>query len=308
MSKRLNLFVGITISSLALTYFVFSTPDNILDAFFNHQIVILIGCLILVPVYFLRAVKYYLILQPYQVSFKSLAGVQFAGIALNNLLPFRMGDILRTGYLYQSLDVPIKDAIISLFIERGIDFGIILLLLISFCIIFFPSDIFYFFAAFSSPMAILLVALVGFGLAYWHLPEVHRFNVNITKKLLGLWPLNFINTLAVLIVAFLQWCLEIILLGTVLSTFVLDSSPSVGVLATFFSNLSTLIPSAPGYLGTFEAAGISAFHMVKFTDLKSAASFVLVLHASIWLFSTTLGIIAMLVLPNTLTFLRRQNN
>ena len=308
MRKYVNLFLGFTISAFAATYFIYSTPNNILDSFFKHQLVIITGCVILVPVYFLRALKYFLILQPYKVDFYRLAGAQFAGIGLNNLLPFRIGDVLRTGYVYKVLTVPMSAAIISLLVERGIDFGIILMLLIGFCFIFFPIEIFQFLSDFCTLIVILFLGFLGTGLMAWYLTKNRKFNLNITKKIRSFWPLNILSTFVVIFVAIAQWFLEIIILGIVLSKLVLGDSLSVGVLATFMSNLSTLVPSAPGYFGTFEAAGISAFQIVGFTDLKNAAGFVLILHASIWLFSTVLGILAIACLPNTLTFVRQKND
>lgn len=308
MRRILNLLIGITISGVTLAYFFSSTPENILEAFFGHRLVVLIGCAILIPIYFLRALKYHLILKSHNVNFERLAAAQFAGIALNNLLPFRMGDVLRTGYIYQILGVPIKEAVISLFIERGIDLLVILLLLISFSTIFYKNEIFLLISTFNVGLLILCLIFLCFGLVGWYSPQIRKFNLKLSKKMFGLWPLNTTNTLLMVVVAILQWCLEIIFLGVVLSELILGEILNVSVLATFFSNLSTLIPSAPGYFGTFEAAGISAFQIVNFSDMKNAASFVLVLHASIWLFSTIIGILAIVFLPDAFTFAKQQNN
>jgi hypothetical protein len=53
-------------------------------------------------------------------------------------------------------------------------------------------------------------------------------------------------------------------------------------------NLFTTIPSAPGYLGTFDAPGIkilAAFRVPK----EIAGAYTLVLHAALWLPITLLG-------------------
>jgi uncharacterized membrane protein YbhN (UPF0104 family) len=53
-------------------------------------------------------------------------------------------------------------------------------------------------------------------------------------------------------------------------------------------NLSTTLPSAPGYIGTFDAPGIamlSAYGVAK----TMAAGYTLVLHAALWLPITLLG-------------------
>jgi uncharacterized membrane protein YbhN (UPF0104 family) len=53
-------------------------------------------------------------------------------------------------------------------------------------------------------------------------------------------------------------------------------------------NLATTIPSAPGYLGTFDAPGIAV--LVAFgVERATAAGYTLVLHAALWLPITVLG-------------------
>ena len=220
MIKLIKLLAGITISCLALAYFIYSTPNNILDAFFHHRMIILIGFAILTPVYLLRVLKYYLILNSHQVNFERLAGAQLVGIALNNLLPFRMGDILRTGYIYKILEVPIKDAIISLFIERGIDLGTILLLLLGFGVLFYPNDIIQILSTFRVPFIILFTLFLILALVGLYLSKVKKFSLPFPQNIKYFWPHSLTNTIIISILAMLQWFLEIIILGLILSWFI----------------------------------------------------------------------------------------
>jgi len=53
-------------------------------------------------------------------------------------------------------------------------------------------------------------------------------------------------------------------------------------------NLATTIPSAPGYIGTFDAPGIAV--LTAYSVPKAlAAGYTLVLHAALWLPVTALG-------------------
>jgi len=53
-------------------------------------------------------------------------------------------------------------------------------------------------------------------------------------------------------------------------------------------NLATTLPSAPGYLGTFDAPGIAV--LVAYRVAKPlATAYTLVLHAALWLPITLLG-------------------
>ena len=53
-------------------------------------------------------------------------------------------------------------------------------------------------------------------------------------------------------------------------------------------NLATTIPSAPGYIGTFDAPGIAILNAYG-VDKSIAAAYTLVLHAALWIPITTLG-------------------
>jgi hypothetical protein len=53
-------------------------------------------------------------------------------------------------------------------------------------------------------------------------------------------------------------------------------------------NLATIIPSSPGYVGTFDAPGIRVLTGLGVTG-EIAAGYTLVLHAVLWLPITVLG-------------------
>jgi len=53
-------------------------------------------------------------------------------------------------------------------------------------------------------------------------------------------------------------------------------------------NLATTIPSAPGYIGTFDAPGIAVLSAYGI-DKAIAAGYILVLHVALWVPITALG-------------------
>jgi hypothetical protein len=53
-------------------------------------------------------------------------------------------------------------------------------------------------------------------------------------------------------------------------------------------NLATTLPSAPGYVGTFDTPGIETLKVFG-VDPAVAAAYTLVLHAALWLPITLLG-------------------
>ena len=302
--RTFNLVLGIIFSGLSLVFFISVIPTDFLQALKEHKHAIIIISAMLIPVYLLRSLKYFLILKTFNLNFYHLAATQFAGIALNNVLPFRMGDILRTGYLRLAMQVPLRAAIGSLITERAFDLAVILSLLSIFIAFFFSHKLVEFILAYSLDLAaVFLISLILLTMTIF----IAFFSEKIQKFILGLrafWTLDLQGILRVLSITIVQWFLEIVVLGAMLSMLVFDDTYSIAILSAFFCNLSTLLPSAPGYAGTFEAAGILPFIAVDFPNMKDAASFVLILHASIWLFSTVLGIASMVAFRPIFYFFR----
>ena len=64
------------------------------------------------------------------------------------------------------------------------------------------------------------------------------------------------------------------------------------MLTTAVVNLANILPATPGYLGTFEAAGIASL-MLLGVSRADAAGFMVVLHAAIYFPVTILGLVFM---------------
>jgi hypothetical protein len=96
----------------------------------------------------------------------------------------------------------------------------------------------------------------------------------------------------VLVTSVAIWLLE-----TVKYWFVMHAFPfTVGFFALMLMNgivnLATTIPSAPGYVGTFDAPGIAVLEAYG-VSAPIAAGYTLVLHAALWLPITVVGAIYM---------------
>ena len=308
MSRLFQSALGLLLSGFALYYFVLVSPSNIGNAFADQMHIIALLCILLVPVYGLRAVKLYFIMRRQNVSFLKLAGSQFAGVALNNVLPFRLGDVLRTGYQIRYLNIRFSAAIVALIVERIFDLCAILILFLSFMILVYFELVTLLLSSYLNIILGILL-LIGmffiFGLMHKKVREKVSF---LWLRALNYWPMSTKDTLKVGSLAIIQWIIEIVCLGLVLSYVLFGTVEPVALLSTFLSNLSTLVPSAPGYVGTFEAAGIFPFYHSSFADMKSASIFVLLLHSSIWIFSTVLGCLSLAFLPESLKILFDGNN
>jgi len=96
------------------------------------------------------------------------------------------------------------------------------------------------------------------------------------------------NVLMVFITSVFIWLLETGKYWFVMHAFDFRVSYFALMLMNGIVNLATTIPSAPGYIGTFDAPGIAVLTAYG-VERASAAGYTLVLHVALWLPITVLG-------------------
>jgi uncharacterized protein (TIRG00374 family) len=96
------------------------------------------------------------------------------------------------------------------------------------------------------------------------------------------------EALMVLLTSVVIWLLETGKYWFVMQAFDFQVSFFALMLMNGIVNLATTIPSAPGYVGTFDAPGIAVLSAYG-VDQGIAAGYTLVLHAALWLPITVLG-------------------
>ena len=114
--------------------------------------------------------------------------------------------------------------------------------------------------------------------------------ISLTNKFLdGLASLRSpSNVLMVFFTSVLIWLLETGKYWFVMHAFDFNVSFFALMLMNGIVNLATTIPSAPGYIGTFDAPGIAVLTAYG-VDQATAAGYTLVLHVALWLPITLLG-------------------
>ncbi len=123
------------------------------------------------------------------------------------------------------------------------------------------------------------------------LPERFRQQTNglMHKFLDGLASLRSpLDILMVFVTSVVIWLLETGKYWFVMHAFNFSVSFFALMLMNGIVNLATTIPSAPGYIGTFDAPGIAVLTAYG-VDQATAAGYTLVLHVALWLPITLLG-------------------
>jgi uncharacterized protein (TIRG00374 family) len=102
-----------------------------------------------------------------------------------------------------------------------------------------------------------------------------------------------VDVLMVLLTSVVIWLFETGKYWFVMHAFTFEVSFFALMLMNGIVNLATTIPSAPGYVGTFDAPGIAVLEAYG-VGRALAAGYTLVLHVALWLPITALGAFYML--------------
>jgi uncharacterized protein (TIRG00374 family) len=273
-----------------------------------------------VAVYFVgvwvRAWRWHYMLRPLKkISTNSMFPIVTIGYMGNNIYPARAGEVLRAAVLKQREGVPVSASLATVIIERIFD-GVVML---SFVFLNLPE-----LARLTGnsgviagiglpiPQLAILGALVFFGallvfIAAAMFPRVTEKIVDwlvlrivparfksqtrdISMRFLsGLESLRSpFEALMIFFTTVIIWLLETGKYWFVMHAFQFQVSFFTLMLMNGIVNLATTIPSAPGYVGTFDAPGIAVL-VAYGVPQALAASYTLVLHAALWFPITILG-------------------
>jgi len=225
----------------------------------------------------------------------------------NNILPFRLGEVLRAYVLWRKEGVHIGTTLTTAVLERLFD-GLTLVCFVLFGLLFLPLSAFLgrlvmvasgvFFGA----LAIFLVLAAHPDrlrqMAHWVLdrlvpPRIRPPLLNFLEGVIaGLEGLRSARDVLVLFgITVWVWLLEALKYWLVSFAFDLHLG-YVGVMVMGGAvNLLTALPSLPGYIGTFEV-GIKILQGMG-APAAAAGSYILVLHAILLIPVTLLGLVFM---------------
>jgi uncharacterized protein (TIRG00374 family) len=272
---------------------------------------------IAVPVYFVAIYvltwRWYYLFRPIKdVSPNRLYPVVLIGYMANNLLPLRLGEIMRTYVLKRREDVPIAPTLTTIFVERVFD-GLVMLSFIFAALLFveFEEPTLQTVIYVTSPLFFGAMA-VFFWLAFNPLRALRFYTwlidrflpgplrekaMSIVQDLMaGLVALRSGRSLILVIASsVLSWTLESSTYWIVMQAFDFEVSFFVLLLVVGFGNLSTILPSTAGYIGTFHAVAILTLTTFDVPRVD-AGSYAIIMHATLWTPMTVAGFIYLLKL------------
>jgi uncharacterized protein (TIRG00374 family) len=236
------------------------------------------------------------------------------GYLLNNVLPWRMGEIGRAVLLGRKPGMTVHRVLSTILVERLYDIILALTLFLA----LLPLAVGLPGTLRSALMGSLVMVMAFAGLwvvlrrPYWlrriieRLPGgIHRWGSHWERFQAGL---ESVNDAGVVVRSFLwmvvSWALAGLKYWLVLRAFL----PQAELIWAFFMLTITLlgaaVPSLPGYIGVYEAAGVLALSVFDVPGAQALAV-TIVMHAIIYLISSGLGILALLSDGETLGDLYR---
>ncbi len=300
---------GLAISALLLVLFLRSVDVWAMVASITgvNPLFLLPGVAIYFVGVWLRAARWNRLLAPFAaVPVARLFCVIIIGFAVNNLLPFRLGELVRTFLLRNSNSVPIAASLASILLERVLDVVVLCGLMVAVSLLAplsgWPAAL----ASFSwlvvgcaaAGLAVLLLA--PRTLLRWALDQAVRLAERLSARLgrlVGsfLGGIRAVETprsmLLVGGVSIACWTAELGLYYFVMLAFGFNSGPLSLIAGMVAANLATVVPSSPGYVGTFDLPLQSVLADTFGVATATASSYTLVAHALLLLPVVLLGLV-----------------
>jgi glycosyltransferase 2 family protein len=269
-----------------------------------------------IGVYFIavwvRAWRWHYLLGPIKkIPTGTMFPITTIGYMGNNIYPARAGEVLRAVILKRKEGVPVSASLATIIVERIFD-GVVMLAFVFVNLpelakltgqsgfvgniqqvavigtaVFIGALIVFLLAA----MFPQVTAKVGLSAIERFTPQrFHERIIGVMSKFLdGLASLRSpFNVLMVFFTSVIIWLLETGKYWLVMQAFDFNVSFFALMLMNGIVNLATTIPSAPGYIGTFDAPGIAVLTAYG-VDQATAAGYTLTLHVALWLPITLLG-------------------
>ncbi len=222
----------------------------------------------------------------------------------NNIYPFRAGEVIRSVMLRNKEGVAISSSLATVFIERIFD-GLTMLLFVFLALPFAPMP-----ASLRNLVVLTTGLFLGATLVFvwaavrpqrlvaiyrWFssrlLPERLRAPADdiFDRFMVGLQSLRSPSDVVMIFgTSILIWLIETLKYWFVMHAFSFSVSFLVLMLVNGIVNLATTLPSAPGYIGTFDTPGILILQAFGVAG-GVAAGYIFTLHVALWVPVTLVG-------------------
>jgi len=259
----------------------------------------------------IRAIRWRLLLVAVRsVHMGPLTSATFIGMMANNLLPARLGEVVRAWVLARREQIPVPTVLASILVERLLDV-LAALTILGLCLAGLPelgggatgllkrAGLAVLLAVAAAVVGLLLVLRFRERLLWacdrWSIQQGRAWlsrGLELFHRFLdGLCVFRSGAQVAVVAgLSLVVWAAAIACFQVLAEGFGLGLTPVQTALVFVIVLFGVAIPSAPGFVGTFHGFCVAGLGMVAGIDPTQAAAYATLLHGSQWVAINTVGI------------------
>lgn len=253
--------------------------------------------------FFPRGLRWQLMLSTIKkVSLADSTRIVALGYAANNILPLRLGEVVRAYVMGNKNDTSKITCLGSIGAERVID-GIVMVSFLGLSMLSLTASI----QQSGELKQILFACGAIFLSAVFLLILILAFSETILQKWKNLWgqtgltiienlihSWSFLRTkkilFKVLLLSILVWLIEGAMFVLIAWNMGLSNPAATGYFILGIVNLGILLPSAPGYIGVYQAATVFAFLALGYSE-SAGLAYGLLVHLAQYIPITIIGIV-----------------
>lgn len=316
--KKLLPGLAVSLVCLAVIFYLIDL-DKFFQAMRQARLWLLgLGALLSIFWLFVRGMVWHTLLQ-HKASYRDTFFTINEGYLLNNLLPFRLGELGRAYLLGRKAGLSFWQVISTILVERALD-------LIMASGLFLSTLAFVVGASWARQAAMITAIVVITGLLILYLVARNQVLVRrlldrlsqrskIAQNLAGRQAQAFLDGLTVLTdtrsfltavgLMIFDWAINIFQYYLMLLAFFPSAKPLWAFFALGSAALGIAAPSSPGSLGVFEAVLVGALAVFD-VEPSSAAAFAISMHFTMYASTSVFGVYALVVDGLSLSGLYRE--
>lgn len=260
----------------------------------------------------LRALRLRLMLKEYRFSFKDILLVNFLSQFLSFLIPVRAGEVAKSVYFSTQFDLPFGKTVVWVFIDRFLDFLIILLAIALILLldptglpgqivqtVFIMTAIFALFFIAAVKSEIFMVRAVNFLSKLLVLKSLKSKFLSLSVTIIAGFAVlrrHPAELFLLIVISFAATLSDTLLWFFAFRSLGVDLSFAKTLLGNCLAALTFLIPSAPGYVGSAEAASLAVFSGFLKVDTNIVSSVSVLYHGLTLVALLIVGISALYIL------------
>ena len=283
--------LSISVATLCL-YFAFQQVnlEDINRALFTANLFyVFLATLITFITFILRSIRWRMLLNtPRELSFVQYMSSTHIGYFLNNILPFRAGDLGRAQLLSnQSKEIRFSFLVGSLVAEKIIDLWII-----GFFSIFIIFSGYQDVLGFKFSLIILLLYIITSTIIFGRnsIVNIVQEKFSITRNFIDGYLLVSKNKIKLVSISILLWCSFVVYIYLVLQALNINLTTQQYIGLTIISSIVTSLPVAPAAIGTYHLAVIYCLSLYGINiDLAQTAA--ILMHSLFLVYTIIFGYI-----------------